>query len=274
MNVFDEPKVDCHCHVLDPVRFPYAPDVAYRPAGQELGPVEHYLQVMDAYGIRHALLVGPNSGYNLDNRYLLAAIAQGAGRFKGIAVVPLDIAREALLALRAQGIVGVAFNATLLGTAHYQGAGQLLGMLAELDMWVSLQVQDDQLVDLRPLIERSGVRVLIDHCGRPATGQGIGQRGFQALLDMAGNGRVVVKLSGFQKFSALPPPFVDTRPFLEALLARFTPDACVWASDWPFLRAPQRLDIGPLLREIARLLPDEADRRKVLWDTPRRLLGF
>src|SRR6516164_4978015 len=133
MNVFDEPKVDCHCHVLDPVRFPYAPDVAYRPAGQELGPVDHYLQVMDAYGIRHALLVGPNSGYNLDNRYLLDAIGQGAGRFKGIAVVPLDIARDALLALRAQGIVGVAFNATLLGTAHYQGAGPLLRMLAELD---------------------------------------------------------------------------------------------------------------------------------------------
>jgi predicted TIM-barrel fold metal-dependent hydrolase len=94
------------------------------------------------------------------------------------------------------------------------------------------------------------------------------------LLGLARSARVAVKLSGFQKFSALPPPFDDTRPFLEALLDSFTPDACVWASDWPFLRAPQRLDVGPQLRQIAQLLPDEADRRKVFWDTPRRLLGF
>ena len=274
MSVFDEPKVDCHCHLLDPARFPYAPDVAYRPSGQEIGPLEQYLQVMEAYGIRHALLVGPNSGYNLDNRCLLDAVEHGGGRFKGIVVVPLDIGRDALTDLRARGIVGVAFNATLLGTAHYLQAGPLLRTLAELDMMVSLQVQDDQLVDLRPLLEHSGVRVLIDHCGRPAAGSGLGQPGFQALLGLARTGRVAVKLSGHQKFSSLAPPFDDTRPFLEALLDAFTLDACLWASDWPFLRAPQRLDVGPLLRQVERLLPDEADRRRLFWDTPRRWLGF
>ena len=274
MSVFDEPKVDCHCHLLDPARFPYAPDVAYRPAGQEVAPLEQYLQVMDAYGIRHALLVGPNSGYNLDNRCLLDALARGTGRFKGIAVVPLDITRDALLELRARGIIGVAFNATLLGTAHYQSTGPLLRTLAGLDMLLSLQVEADQLVELRPLLEGSDVRVLIDHCGRPAAGQGVAQPGFQVLLGLARTGRVAVKLSGHQKFAALPPPYDDTRPFLDALLEAFTLDACMWASDWPFLRAPQRLDVGPLLRGVERLLPDAADRRKLFWDTPRRWLGF
>ena len=179
MSVFDEPKVDCHCHVLDPAHFPYAPDVAYRPAGQEVAPLEQYLQVMDAYGIRHALMVGPNSGYNLDNRCLLDALARGGGRFKGIAIVPLDIDRDALVELRARGIVGLAFNATLLGTAYYQNAGPLLRTLADLDMTLSLQVEGDQLLELRSLVERSDVRVMIDHCGRPAAGQGVGQPGFQ-----------------------------------------------------------------------------------------------
>ena len=78
MSVFDEPKVDAHCHVLDPARFAYPADVAYRPAGQEQGGIEQYLQVMDAYGIHHALLVGPNSGYGTDNRCLLDAIARAA----------------------------------------------------------------------------------------------------------------------------------------------------------------------------------------------------
>lgn len=274
MSVFSEPKIDAHCHVLDPARFPYAPDVAYRPAGQEIAPLEQYLQVMDAYGIRHALFVGPNSGYGQDNRCLLDALARGAGRFKGIAVVPNTIDRDALLRLRQAGVIGVAFNATVMGVEHYANTEPLLRTLAELDMLLSLQVEHDQLVALRPLVERGGVRVMIDHGGRPAPGRGIDQPGFQALIAMARNGRTAVKLSGYQKFSALPPPYEDTRPFLDALLDAFTLDACLWASDWPFLKAPQRLDVGPLLRFVEHLLPREEDRRMLLWDTPRRWLGF
>lgn len=28
MGVLTEPKIDAHCHVLDPAKFPYNPDVA------------------------------------------------------------------------------------------------------------------------------------------------------------------------------------------------------------------------------------------------------
>jgi predicted TIM-barrel fold metal-dependent hydrolase len=274
MSIFEEPKIDCHCHVLDPARFAYAPDVAYRPAGQEIAPLDQYLQVMDAYGIRHALFVGPNSGYGLDNRCLLDALARGQGRFKGIAVVPNAIGRDELLRLRDAGVIGVALNATVLGVEHCMHADALLRSLAELDMLLSLQVEHDQLVALGPLVERSGVRTLIDHGGRPAAGGGIDQPGFRTLLALARTGRFAVKLSGYQKFSTLPPPYEDTRPFIDALIGAFTLEACLWASDWPFLRAPARLDVGPLLRQVERLLPDAADRRKLLWDAPRRWLGF
>lgn len=274
MSIFDEPKIDTHCHVLDPARFAYAPDVAYHPTGQEIAPLEQYLPVMAAYGIRHALFVGPNSGYGLDNRCLLDALARGAGRFKGIAVVRNDTDHDALLALREAGVIGVAFNATVMGVAHYANTETLLRTLAELDMLLSLQVEHDQLVGLRPLIENSGVRVMIDHGGRPAATRGVSQPGFQALLAMARNGRTAVKLSGYQKFSAQPPPHDDTRPFIDALLDAFTLDNCLWASDWPFLKAQQRLDVGPLLHHVERLLPREADRRKLFWDTPRCWLGL
>lgn len=274
MGVFDEPKIDTHAHVLDPARFPYPADVAYRPSGQEIGTLAQYREVMAAYGIRHTLFVGPNSGYQYDNRCLLDALAQGGGRFKGVAVVPLDVTREALVALRAQGVIGIAFNATLHGTQHYARSEALLRTLAGLDMILSLQVERDQLVALRPLVEASGVRVLVDHCGRPAAGLGVAQPGFQALLGLARTGRAAVKLSGLQKFSAEAPPHEDTRPFIDALIDAFTLDACLWATDWPYLRAPQRVDVGPLLRQVERWLPDAADRRRLFWDTPRRWLGF
>ena len=50
MSVYDEPKIDCHNHVFDPVRFPYGADTPYRPAGQELGTTAQLRNVLDAYG--------------------------------------------------------------------------------------------------------------------------------------------------------------------------------------------------------------------------------
>src|SRR5665213_1270881 len=112
MSIFDEPKIDCHVHVLDPAGFPYDEHAHYRPAGQETGTAAQLAQVMQAYGVRHALVVGPNSGYGLDSRCLLDALAHGRGRLKGIAVVRNDTAERELDALKAAGIVGDAWNAT------------------------------------------------------------------------------------------------------------------------------------------------------------------
>lgn len=274
MSIFDEAKIDCHNHVFDPARFPYAENSFYRPAGQELGTPAQFLQVLDAYGVRHALTVGPNSGYSTDNRCLLAAIARSGGRLKGVAVVPAEISTAGLEQLKAGGIVGIALNAALNGTAEYAGHGQLLERVAALGLFAQVQVRDDQLVELMRMLDASSARILIDHCGRPEVAAGLAQPGFRALLALGRSGRAVVKLSGPAKFSREAFPYADALPFEHALLEAFGPDACVWGSDWPFLRASERIDYGPLLKRIERLLPDADTRRKVLWETPRRLFGF
>src|SRR5690349_11011501 len=101
MHLFDEPKIDCHAHVLDPARFPYEPRASYKPAGQEIAPADQFRQVMTSCGVKHALLVQPNSGYGSDNSCLLDAIEQGEGRFKGIAIVDMDASPATLRALKA-----------------------------------------------------------------------------------------------------------------------------------------------------------------------------
>ena len=40
-------SIDCHAHVFDPDRFPYAPEATYRPTGQEVGTAEAYVGVFD-----------------------------------------------------------------------------------------------------------------------------------------------------------------------------------------------------------------------------------
>ncbi len=273
-RIFDEPKIDCHVHVLDPQRFPYAADTHYAPAGQETGTAAQLLQVLDTYGARHALIVGTNSGYGLDNRCMLDAVARSNGRCKGIAVVANDAGMDELVTLKAKGIVGVAWNATHHGSDYYAGALPLLERLRALDLFVQVQVEHDQLVPLVPIVERSGVRILVDHCGRPTPEAGLGQPGFRALLGLAATRRAFVKLSGLVKFSREPFPHADAKPYVDALLDTFTPDACMWASDWPYLRAPVRVDYGVLLALVLRLFPEPAQRRKVLWETPNALFRF
>ena len=271
--MFELPKIDSHCHVLDPQRFAYASDVAYQPQGQEIGTADYFAHVMAAYGVQHALLVGPNSGYGLDNRCLLDAIAQGAGRFKGIAVLADDTPSERLQELQAQDIVGVAFNVSLHGVAYYQHIEPLLQRMAALGLWAQFQVEADQLVELMPMIERTQVPVLIDHCGRPRLSDGLQAPGVQALLALGRSGQAVVKISGYAKFSQQLFPFDDVDAHVAQLVQAFGLSRCIWASDWPYLKAPYRLDYGTLLKRAARSFQPH-ELQQLMWDNPQRLFQF
>jgi predicted TIM-barrel fold metal-dependent hydrolase len=267
------PKIDTHCHILDPARFPYAPDVAYRPAGQEQGEYRALRALMQCYNVGHALLVEPNSGYGLDNACMLDAIAQETSVFKGIAVVPNDCSDERLAQLQQQGVIGIAFNASLQGCAFYADIGPLLRRLRARGMWAQFQVHGNQWLELQAMVLASGVRVMVDHCGRPDLALGVDQPGFQALLALGHDGQSVIKLSGFAKFSAQGWPFGDARPYIEALAQHFGLQRCIWASDWPYLKAPYRLDFGPMLGVYADLFSmDECEQ--IMWHSPKALLHF
>jgi predicted TIM-barrel fold metal-dependent hydrolase len=274
LRIYEEPKIDCHVHVLDPARFPYGANTHYAPTAQEIGTPAQLAQVMDAYGTRYALLVGPNSGYGLDNSCMLDTIARGPGRYKGIAVVGNDATFDELRRLKNVGVVGVAWNVTHNGVDHYRDADPFLQKLEALDMFVDIQVEHDQLVHMMPLFTNSGVRILVDHCGRPTVDAGLDEPGFRALLELGATRRAFVKLSGLVKFSREPAPHGDTWPFVTALVEAFSLDHCLWASDWPYLRAPVRVDYGVLLHVALTLFHDASDRRKLLWDTPRKLFEF
>ena len=115
VTIFDEPKIDCHNHLLDPAHFPYAPNAWYHPVANEQGTAHQLTDLFNAYGSRHALMVGPNSGYDTDNRCLLDFLEQGNGRFKGVAVVDNDIQPCRSGATPGPRLVGTTMQAALLG---------------------------------------------------------------------------------------------------------------------------------------------------------------
>ena len=84
----------------------------------------------------------------------------------------------------------------------------------------------------------------------------------------------MVKLSA--PFRLVPSPDSTSRleAFVEALLDSFGIERCVWGSDWPFLAVRGEIRYGDLLDGLARWLPGEKDRERVLWQNPVRLFGF
>jgi predicted TIM-barrel fold metal-dependent hydrolase len=181
---------------------------------------------------------------------------------------------DELEALKRAGVLGVAWNVTYYGIDYYDDAEPLLKKLEALDMFVDIGAEPDQLLAMMPLLTNSGVRILVDHCGRPVVDAGLDHPGFRVLLELGATRRAFVKLSGFAKFSREPAPHRDTWPFVRALVDAFSLEHCMWASDWPHLRAPSRVDYGVLLALVVTLFPNASDRRKILWDTPRKLFGF
>jgi predicted TIM-barrel fold metal-dependent hydrolase len=267
--------VDSHAHVFCGDTYPYSPDTLYKPHPGQAGTAAKFRAVLDAHGMTHGLLVGAGP-YGADNRCMLNAIAGSGGRFKGIALVKAGVADRELASLADQGVVGIRINLMGHGMTPLvePGADRLLARVKEMNWFLQVHCQKDQLAEAAPILRKAGVRVMVDHFGRPDVKRGVAQPGFQALLEFGRSGDAVIKLSGPFRSSLEGYPYRDVDPFIAAAIKAFTLDNCVWGSDWPYVRMDERMDYGPPLTCLARWLPDAKDRQTVLWDTPARLFGL
>ena len=270
-----ERGADCHAHVFCGDRFPFAEKTIYKPEASQAGTAAEFRAVLDAHGFTHGLIVGANP-YGFDCRCMLDAIDSGKGRFRGIALVSHDITEKELADLSGRGVVGCRINLFTQGLAPLTDprAEKFLALLREAGWFVQIQCEKDQFAAAAPLLRKAGVRIMVDHFGRPDVARGIGQPGFQALLEFGRSGNAVIKLSGAFRSSLEAYPHLDVDPYIEAAIGAFTLDNCVWGSDWPFVRIDARMDYGPGLNCLGRWLPGAEDRNKVLWETPARLFGF
>jgi predicted TIM-barrel fold metal-dependent hydrolase len=272
--VTTKPAADCHAHVFC-TGHPFSPETVYKPDPSQAGTATKFRAVLDAHGLTHGLLVGAGP-YGADNRCMIEAIAASGGRFKGIALVRSEIADSDLDALAGQGVVGIRINLFNHGLKPLleQGAARLLARVKEMGWFVQIHCEKDELAAAAPVLLKAGVRIMVDHFGRPDVKRGVSQLGFATLLEFGRTGNAVIKLSGPFRSSAQGHPYRDVDPFIAAAIEAFTLQNCVWGSDWPFVRMDERMDYGPALACLSRWLPDEKDRRKVLWDNPKRLFGF
>lgn len=264
--------IDTHGHVFTR-GLRMAEGRRYTPAYD--APISAYLAMLDANGVSHGVLVQP-SFLGTDNRYLFRALRQAPRRLRGVAVLPPGIPAEELAILDSVGVVGIRLN--LIGLPDPSFADTKvrahLHRLAEMGWFVELQVEAPRLPHIMPALLGAGLRVLVDHFGRPDQTLGIACPGFRYLLTLGETRRVWVKLSGaYRNGMAKPGGHVAASAALQ-LLHGFGSDRLVWGSDWPHT-GYERLGRPDAARQaLNHWVPAESDRLAVLVDTPRLLFRF
>ena len=278
---------DCHMHVFGAAeRYPPAAHRVYTPGP---APLSAWRGIAARLGLSRVVLVQP-SAYGTDNRAMVDALGAMGSNGRGIAVIAEETPVAALATLAQAGVRGIRFNVKTHGEndgaalrQNFRRAAQRIGPLGwHIQLYADLGV----IAQLADLIRTASVPVVLDHMGGARAALGVAQDGFRTLLDLLGEGRCWVKLSGAYRVSDRDPDFADSTPIARTLVAE-NPERLVWGSDWPHIGAHaaaprvdppaaiyRDLDSGALMNLLAEAAGDDATLRRILVDNPARLYGF
>lgn len=264
---------DAHCHVFGPFdRYPLPDDRSFTPA---LASEPALRRWHDRFGFARCVLV-QSQGHGFDPRPMLDALRAGAGRYKGVALVRPSDTDAQLAALDAAGVCGarVNFLAHLGGRPDADAVRTLAARIRPFGWHLALHMSGSDIVDYAPLIRSLDARIVIDHMARPDLAGGPDGPAMTALRGLIDRGGVWVKLSGADRLSRTGAPFHDALPIARSL-ATHAPERVLWGSDWPHVNLHAAMpDDGDLVDLIADIVPDEANRTRLLVTNPAALFGF
>lgn len=259
----DVAVVDAHAHVFD-FATPLAPGAWHRPAAEAT--IEQYLALLDAHGVRRGVLAAA-SIYGTNNGYALDACRRHAQRLRTTVILDPECSLAEMKSLAASGAVGIRLqwrNVAKTPDLASPTWRAFLHRIAKLDWHVELHDDSARLAHPLAALEAAGVKIVVDHFGRPGEGAGIRCPGFQRLLRSIETGRTWVKLSSAFRLVS-PQLAIDAA---QALLRCAGPERLMWGSDWPFAAFESTIDYGQTLATFEDWVPDAAARRRIGSETP------
>lgn len=244
---------DSHMHVVEPQRYPVAPNAVYQPSSHTLSEA---MALEASLGIENIVLVQP-SIYGTDNSCLLEALRKvGLSRGRGIVVIdPATTNLQTLTEWHALGVRGVRVNLKSVGKemSEHELAQTLLehaDLVRPLGWIIQLWVPLHMMPTIERIVPQLGVKVCIDHFGGPelptsVLGSGNGPNdlftfdpytlpGFASLVSLLRAGKTYVKISAPYRLSK-DKSMRDIQAIALELL-RVAPRRVIYATDWPHTR--------------------------------------
>jgi len=261
----DAPAVDTHAHIYT-LDMPMSGEAWHKPPAD--ASAEQYLQALDAHGVGYAVMAAA-SIYGDYNDYMIDAVRRHQ-RLRTTVIVEPTTDPYILRQMRDDGVVGVRLQWRSLKTTPDLSAPEyqrFLRRVRDLDWHVHLHDEGARLPPAIAHLEAAGVKLVIDHFGRPSAHLGTACPGFQAVLRSVQNGRTWVKLSAGYR---LPSPAVAAA-CAAALLEHAGPERLLWGSDWPFAAFEDKVSYADTVADLRTWVPDAAARARIGGETAFRL---
>jgi len=202
---------------------------------------EDLLAVMNESGVDAAVVVSANSIYDLDSSFAVETAARDPKRLRAVGPIRLDVdnpvgffeewaADERTSGLRL--VLRGSGNAdAILDPRHLAAFDAVERLAVPLCVWAPGEVALIEALARR----HTGMQLVVDHTGvdasKPMTGRRLLSDG-ASVIALATLPNVKVKLTGVPALSAEPYPFRDCLPWVEEILAAFTPERVMWGTDW------------------------------------------
>ena len=264
--------VDAHCHVFGPAsQFPYAPQRKYTPCDASK---QRLWALRDFLGFDRNVIVQATC-HGTDNRAVVDALADSAGRARGVATVAAEITDDELQALDAAGVRGVRFNFVrrLVDTTPREVLAAIARRIAPLGWHVVIYFEAAELPDLYDFLASLPTTVVVDHMGRPDVTRPVDGPEFELFVRLMRECRNVwSKVTCPDRLSQSGPPlYDDVVPFAKRLVDTF-PDRVLWGTDWPHPNLKSHVpDDGALVDVVPRIATTADLQRRLLVDNPDRL---
>lgn len=264
-SLVEPPLVDTHAHAYT-LDMPLNGTAWHQPSHDAT--IEQYLSVLDEHGVRFAVLAAASIYGDYNDYAIRACRAHPRLRTTIIAHPGMDL--YMLERMHEDGVIGIRLqwrnvqDRPDLTSPAYR---RLLKRVADLDWHVHVHDDSHRLPETLAQLEHAGVKLVIDHFGRPDEAHGLDAPGFQSVLRSVERGKTWVKLSAGYR---LPTEALANACAAE-LLKSAGPERLVWGSDWPFAAFEDKVTYAQTIAAFERWVPDAAARRRIGGETPLQL---
>ena len=237
--------IDIHPHIIaaDEARYPLAPLGGHQSDWSRTRPVtvEGMIAAMDEAGVQKAALVQASTCYGHDNSYVADAVAAHPRRFTGVFSVDV-LAADAPERMRywygrkLTGLRLFTFGSTMAEQANWLDDPKSYPAWAcagELGLSICLQMSAKAIPQARAMAEWfSTVRIVLDHCARPALEDGPPYAAAASLFALAPLPNIYLKLTP-RIFAEARKGKATPETFFAKLVAEFGAQRLAWGSNYP-----------------------------------------
>jgi predicted TIM-barrel fold metal-dependent hydrolase len=230
----------------------------FRPPATE-SPIENQVGDMRRFGIRYAVLINPRY-YGWDNSYIADCRARFPDLFVAHGLInPLDPKNGDQLEywIRERGFSGMRLSPiyhpdqTWLNSPDNYPLWRKAEQLGAVFNFYIAPAQFPQLEDMARRFP--GVKVVIDHMGKPDVNEPPPYANFSKLFPLAKCANVWVSASEpYEDSKTGEYPYRDTFPFLKMIYEHFGPERMIWGTGYarPRWELPMDLELRLVEREI------------------------